>query len=198
LDEIAARYDAAGAEDLLMAAETLAEEFGEATLLGAVLAALKNRLASIGSSDTAPSVAPSGQRETRPAYAHMDTAGVASEKGEDPDSTAYVAVHHEAAPGRVSLRSLLSGRRSSTGLIDERQALANCKPLSTAVLSITPQEQEQTNAFEQTSAPPNPRHEATRDHRGATEEATTGPGSPSSWLGDRAGSRSDPSGDDAA
>jgi hypothetical protein len=193
---MAARYDAAGAEDLLIAAERLAEEFGESTLLEAVLNALKNRLASIGSSDTVPSVAPSRPKETGPPYANVDADRPAPEKGEDPDSTAYVGVHDEAAPGRVGLRSLLSGRRSSTGLIDERQALANCKPLSTAVLSITPQEQDHNNAFEQ--APPSRLHEATRDAPAATEEATTGPRSPSSRVGDRAGSRSHSSADDAA
>jgi hypothetical protein len=194
---MAARYDAAGAEDLLMAAERLAEEFGESTLLETVLNALKNRLAGIGSSDTVPSVAPSRPQETGPAYAHVDAdRRPAPERGEDPGSTAYVGAHDEAAPGRVSLRSLLSGRRSSTGLIDERQALANCKPLSTAVLSISPQEQEHNNAFEQ--APPNRQHEATRDAPAATEEATTGPRSPSPRVGDRAGSRSHSSGDEAA
>jgi hypothetical protein len=44
-----------------------------------------------------------------------------------------------SATGRVTLRSLLSGLRSSEGdPIDERQALANCKPVSKAILSITP------------------------------------------------------------
>lgn len=41
--------------------------------------------------------------------------------------------------GRVTLRSLLGGLRSSEeDLIDERQALENCKPVSAAILSIGP------------------------------------------------------------
>ncbi|MGO8905570.1 MAG: hypothetical protein ACLQMH_08115 [Solirubrobacteraceae bacterium] len=43
------------------------------------------------------------------------------------------------ATRRGTLRSLLDRLRSSEGgLIDERQALANCKPVSAAILSIAP------------------------------------------------------------
>jgi hypothetical protein len=197
---MAARYDEARAEDLLAAAETLAGVFGETVVLDALLAALNNRLAGIGSTHTAPPVASSSHEERSPVYAHVDTAGVTSQRRENTGRKAYSEVHAQAAPGRAGLRSLLGGRRSSTGLVDESQALANCKPLSTAVLSITPKdEEERDHALMRPSRPPDPGPEATTDaQRDATGEPTASPHSPSTWSRNSAAPSSGASGGDAA
>jgi hypothetical protein len=85
-----------------------------------------------------------------------------ADEAEPAGGAAYVSGHAQAAPGRVSLRSLLGGRRSSEELIDEDQALANCKPLSTAVLSIS-REHSRASRFAPRSAPANSPPRARRD-----------------------------------
>jgi hypothetical protein len=137
LEEMAARYGMGRARDLLEAAQKLADEFGETVALDAVLAALKRRVATRAWADADSRVPTEPYRESRPVYADLDEIGLMAEEGEHARSAAEVGVHDQAAPGRVSLRSLLGGRRSSEGLVDEDQAVANCKPLSTAVLSIS-------------------------------------------------------------
>jgi hypothetical protein len=87
---------------------------------------------------------------------------------------AQIGVRDGAATGRVArLRALLGRQRSSEGLIDEDQALANCKPLSRAVLSITRQEHKRVMSGSRPSA------------------------MPSSRVGDSAASNSESSGGDA-
>lgn len=197
---MAARYDAARAEDLLAAAETLTGEFGETVLLEALVAALNNRLARRSSAHASPPVAPSSDEERRPVYSHVDTTGVTPHGRENIRGSAYADVHPQAAPGRAGLRSLLGGRRSSSGLVDERQALANCKPLSTAVLSITPKdEEEHTTALMQSSGPRNPRPETAGDaQRDPSGDAAASSHSASTWSGNSPASSGGASGGDAA
>jgi hypothetical protein len=162
LEEIAARCGVRRAQDLLVAAEKLADEFGQTVALEALMAALEHRLATPGWSDT-DSPAPSERdHDSHPAYAHVDKSGLVAEEGEHAGSAAYVGGDDQAAPGRVGLRSLLGGRRSSEQLIDEDQALANCKPLSTAVLSIS-REHSRASRFAPRSAPANSPPRARRD-----------------------------------
>jgi hypothetical protein len=197
---MAARYDGARAEELLAAAETLAREFGETVVIQALLAALNNRLAGTGSTHITPPLGSSSHEERSPVYAHVDTAGMSSQRRENSGRRAYADVHAQAAPGRAGLRSLLSGRRSSTGLVDESQALANCKPLSTAVLSITPKdEEEHDHALMPPSRPRNPGPETTTDaQRDPTGETAASPQSPSTWSRDSAAPGTGASGGDAA
>jgi hypothetical protein len=197
---MAARYDAARAEDLLAAAETLTGEFGETVPLDALVAALNNRLARRSSTHTSPPVASSSDEERRPVYSHVDTTEVTSQGRENIRGTTYADVHPQAAPGRAGLRSLLGGRRSSSGLVDERQALANCKPLSTAVLSITPRdEQQHTPALTQSPGPRNPRPGTARDAQpDPSGNAASSSHSASTWSGNSPASSGGASGGDAA
>jgi hypothetical protein len=196
-----ARCGAGRARDLLEAAEKLADEFGETVPLDAVLAALKRRLATRSWTDADPRVPAERRHERRPVYAHLDEIGPVAEEGEHAGSAPEVVVQDQAAPGRVSLRSLLGGRRSSEGLVDEDQALANCKPLSTAVLSIS-RERRRTPGFEPRFMPASSYPRGRRDDRRApAQDATMGPhpGSPSSSLtGSSATSSGGSGGQDAA
>lgn len=199
LEEMAARYDAARAEDLLAAAETLAGEFGETVLLEALLAALNNRLTGTTSTHSAPQLERSSQEEGRQVYAQVDTAGVSSQGRESIRGTSHADPRAQAAPGRAGLRSLLGGRRSSTGLVDESQALANCKPLSTAVLSVSPKDEEEHPPPLMRPRPRGPHPETVREAQGgATGEMTAGSHSPSTWSRNSPASSSGASGGDAA
>jgi hypothetical protein len=197
---MAARYDAAHAEDLLAAAEKLSGEFGETVVLAALVAALNNRLVRADSSHTSSPIAPSSDEERRPVYAHVDTTGVTSQRRESAGGTAYADVRGQAAPARAGLRSLLRGRRSSTGLVDENQALANCKPLSTAVLTITPKDEEEHGpSLMPSSGPRNAARETVRDAEpDRTGDAAATSHSPSTWSGNPPASSSGAGGGDAA
>jgi hypothetical protein len=179
LEEIAARCGVRRAQELLVSAEELADEFGQTVALEALMAALERRLAAPGLSDT-DSAAPSERHhESHPVYAHLEESGLVAEEGEHAGSATYVRGHAQAAPGRAGLRSLLGGRRSSEDLIDEDQALANCKPLSTAVLSIS-REHSRASRFAPrstpASSPPRARGDTLRAARGdeTTSRAQTG------------------------
>jgi hypothetical protein len=171
---MAARSGASRAEELLVAAEALAEEFGETVVLGALIAALKRRLANRGFTG-AESRAAGRHHEAHPVYAQLDEIGPPAEEGEHARRAADVGVHDQAAPGRASFRSLLGGRRSSEGLVDEDQALANCKPLSTAVLSVS-RERPRTPGFEPRFMPMSSRSRGQRDdRRSPSQDARTAP-----------------------
>jgi hypothetical protein len=175
LEEIAARCGVRRAQDLLVAAEKLADEFGQSVALEPLIAALEQRLATPGWSDTDSAGASERYHAGQPVYAHPDESGPAAEEAEHAGSAAYVSGPAQAAPGRVSLRSLLGGRRSSEELIDEDQALANCKPLSTAVLSIS-REHPRASRFAPRSTPANSPPRARRDTlRAPRGDETTSP-----------------------
>jgi hypothetical protein len=93
--------------------------------------------------------------ESQPVYADLDEDRPVAEEAANAGSAAYVGRGDQAAPGRVSFRSLLPGRRSSEELIDEDKALANCKPLSTAVLSVS-REHARSSRFAPRSTPASP------------------------------------------
>jgi hypothetical protein len=171
---MAARCGASRAQELLVAAEGLAEEFGETVVLGALIAALKRRLANRGFGG-ADFRAPGQREQAHPVYAQLDEIGPLAEAGEHSRRAADVVVHDQAAPGRASLRSLLGSRRSSEGLVDEDQALANCKPLSTAVLSVS-RERPRTPGFEPRFMPMSSRARGQRDdRRSPSQDARTAP-----------------------
>lgn len=179
LEEIAARCGVGRAQDLLVAAEKLADEFGQTVTLKALMATLQQRLATPGWSDTDTAARGERHQESHPVYAHVDESGLVAGEGAQAGSAAYVGGHDQAAPGRVSLRSLLGSRRSSEELIDEDQALANCKPLSTAVLSIS-REHPRASRFAPrstpASSPPRARGDTLSAPRGdgTTSRAQTG------------------------
>jgi hypothetical protein len=174
LEEMAARCGVSRAQDLLVAAEKLADEFGETVVLEAVMAALERRLAGSRRSDSDFGAIrerhPESERhsegerarESHPAYAHLDESRPVVKEAASSGSAAYAGRHDQAAPGRVSFRSLLAGRRSSEELIDEDKALANCKPLSTAVLSVS-RENPRTSRFAPRSTPASPRPRSRQD-----------------------------------
>jgi hypothetical protein len=142
LEEMAVHHGVSCAENLLLEAEALAEEFGEDMPLQAVVAAIKNCLEGLGWTEADFRLARERRRDRHLLGARAKGNGRLPKEDEHTGGVDRGGVRDEAATRRVTFRSLLGGRRSSEGLIDERQALANCKPLSTAVLSITPQEHE--------------------------------------------------------
>jgi hypothetical protein len=200
LEEMAARCGVGRAQDLLVAAEMLADEFGETVALEAVMAALEQCLARPSWVDTDTAAGPERQRENQPVYAHLDETGLADEEARRSASASYAGRHDQAAPGRVSLRSLLAGRRSSDELIDEDQALANCKPLSTAVLSIN-RERSRTSRLTPRSTPASPPPSARQDALrapGADATRTSRSSRLSSPLAGSSATSSSGSSDDAA
>jgi hypothetical protein len=170
---MAARCGIGRAQELMVAAEKLADEFGETVALEAVMAALERRLARAGWAESGSAAPTERHHQSHLVHERLDESGVVAEEGEHAGGAAYVSGHDQAAPRRVGLRSLLGGRRSSEGLIDEDQALANCKPLSTAVLSINREHSRASRFAPRTTpaaTPPRPRRDALRAPR---EETTS-------------------------
>jgi hypothetical protein len=173
---------------LLVAAERLADEFGERVALEAVMAALERRLAGFHWTDSAPP----GDRDhdSQPVHRHLDESGPTADKAARAGGAAYGGRHDQLGSGRVNLRSLLSGRRSSEELIDEDKALDNCKPLSTAVLSVS-REHPRPSRFAPRStpesSPPVGRQDALRAPTGDGATSARSSRLPSSLAGSSAG-----------